>query len=105
MFRGLSAQDNLACAGRTQLIRRGAGGRVVSEVNVDWRRPGQRRCHPDDYMNKTLLVLSAVFIAGMAFWIGRYSATPGDQDEAEFIERNTLDEDSFFPEEYKDHFD
>lgn len=41
----------------------------------------------------------------MAFWIGRYSATPGDQDEAEFIERNTLDEDSFFPEEYKDHFD
>ena len=28
---------------RLQTTRRGAADRVVFEVNVDWRRPGQRR--------------------------------------------------------------
>ncbi len=29
-----------------QSVGRGAAGRVVPEINVDWRRPGQRRRSP-----------------------------------------------------------
>ena len=87
-----------------QSVGRGVADRVVPEVNVDWRRPGQRRRYAtetdaatEQYMQKNIHIVRNLITVAVISFVGCNQHSGGPQS----TEPTVIAEGTIFTVEYK----